>query len=328
MNPAYWTTLALASSMLLVPQPAAAQSAEPQPVAPPTGAATTKAPVDDEQLDWDRIFGAESSPPAGGPTPTTPTPGPAIEPAPAPSPSSPDADTPPSNESSGTRTYAPEQEETIRANRQKAIEVYESLLDDDEAELANITKRLEANEKLAQKYRAKLSQAEQKRRFLQVDFLNRTLQLKQQYEESKLSEEMFASLVEKEDSQYASRIGEVESDVAYYDRELAASEARVQDLSASQDRLQAMRPLGLGGNANAPPGQVRGAAPPPPPPLHARLIGEMSQSMRRISGFRTRHTMDHPSTCDACLRAEAHGQPPGLHLDHQAADETKTRNAR
>ncbi len=225
----------------------------------------------DESIDWDRIFGAgKGAPPADGPAAAAPD---------APRERAP---------------VDPDRERRISRNRRSAIETYEGILNNEDGELEGLETRLANNRRLIAKHRAALDEATGKRRFLQMDFLNRTLQLKKQRDDGKLTPPLFATLVEKEEDSYAVKIADLEDDIQFHQAELDSAVARTSDIGGQTDLIKASRVRGIRAREFAGPGGKKAA----PKPLHERLVGDMRSSLRRVSKFRVRNTMDGVSSFD------------------------------
>lgn len=198
----------------------------------------------------------------------------------------------------------------ILGNYDATLDIYKNILDKQGTDPANIDRRIQSNEEMIGKYRPQLAQAQSELRKMQVEFMNRAFQLKQQKESGQITEEMFGKLITQEEMKQGHRKEALAQDVAFYKDEMTQAEIRLKDLR-EQRRLVAERAAREGKLQE-----------PKKKPGEALLQG-LSGQLEKLSAFQTRFTMDGNVRCRACNDFPHTSPPPQQPGDAPPAKDVK-----
>jgi hypothetical protein len=175
----------------------------------------------------------------------------------------------------------------INGNYDATLAIYQSILDKQGTDPANLDRRIQSNEEMIAKYRPMLVNSENELRKIQVDFMNHAFQLKQQKETGQITEDMFGKMIQQEEMKHGRRRDSLVQDTAFYKDEITQAEIRLKDLK-EQRRQVADRAAREG--RNAAPKKKPGEA----------LFQGLSGTLEKLSGFQTRFTMDGNAHCRQC----------------------------
>ncbi len=294
-----WTVVA-ALLALAAAAPALAQDAPPAPGtafgAPPGGTGGGPAPRD-PLAEW-----APPGVPAPAPAPATrpddpwrlpgdavPVPGPA--PAPAARAGGP-APVTPVGATGGADAFERDEAATreIGRNLDDTIAIYEKILSEQRESTRVDAKRVESNREIIAKYAPELAKFEDEFRKLQVTYMNRTLALKRQREEGKITEATYQKQLGEEYGKYERARQRLTEELAFYREEVGGAEMRAAEFerrrSEKEARLRVERP-DLFEKKRTP---------------AEKAIEGMQSTLQRLSGFETRNTMDSNVLCAHCNR--------------------------
>lgn len=194
----------------------------------------------------------------------------------------------------------------VRTNYQDTLETYENILERASRDTTPIDDRIASNQRLIDTYTPQLEEAQEQYSRLQVDFINRTLELRAQQESGDLSEEALERLIREEESRYRREREQLRADIDFFRQEIQAAQGRlgefrtereVVERRAQQDRERSER-LGR-------PTQ------PPEVPLSQRVFGDVSGRLTRLDPFRPRRTLLGDERCPGCrVVEEPRGETP------------------
>jgi hypothetical protein len=184
----------------------------------------------------------------------------------------------------------------INANYDATVEIYQGILDKQSTDPGNLDRRIKANEEMIAKYRPALVQAESELRKLQVEFMGRAFALKEKRDSGQITEDAFGKAIEQEELKGKRRRDSLQQDIAFYKEEIAAAEARLKDLREKRKAVSERAEK-----------EGKAAAAMRPKPGEALLQG-FSGTLDKLSGFKTRYTMDGNARCPACNSFHGHGE--------------------
>lgn len=189
----------------------------------------------------------------------------------------------------------------IDGNYDATVAIYQNILDKQGYDPANLDRRIQANEEMIARYKPALVCAETELRKMQVDFMNRAFQLKQQKEHGQITDDMFGKLIAQEELKHNRKREGLAQDVEFYKDEIVQAETRLKELR-EQRRLVAER------------AKREGREPPKKKAPGEALFQGFSATLDQLSGFNTRFTMDGGAACRSCNhfhRPEAAHGPQG-----------------
>jgi hypothetical protein len=185
---------------------------------------------------------------------------------------------------------APEQADDsneINANYDVTQSIYEKILEQQANETGAIDKRAASNEDILHRYRPELVKNEQDLRRLQVEFMNRAFQLRQQKDSGQISDEMFQRQIKAEQEKWERRKSAIKGDVDFYREEMGQAEVRLASLKTQKRTIEDKIARDNAGK------------PKPKPPAEALFDG-FNATLDKLNGFQTRFTMDGNVGCKQC----------------------------
>lgn len=220
------------------------------------------------------------APPAGGDDPLAPSPGASADGGPA----AEAAPVDPAEQALQEKRRGKQ----IDRNYQQALDVYDDI-GQPRHQLSSIDKRIANNERIVREYSERLARVGDERRRLQVELFNRTYYLRQQQEKGQIDQATFDRLIAKEEREYEARVKNLKSDIASWEKEVAAASKRLETMRGERRMLQATLPREgrrLRGDPAAKPKMRPGQ----------RLLGALDAQLRQLEKFEPRNTMDdvHP----------------------------------
>ena len=151
-------------------------------------------------------------------------------------------------------------------NYYRALRVYNELLAEEEkAPLRNLLARIEANERLVRRYTADLQELEQRLAELRTEHERRVSALERAVQDSEISKETFARLLEKEKAQFGRKEDEHQQDATLFRQEIAAAKERLAELRAERAELAAVIPRSPAPDVSDPEPETDEADPEEPP---------------------------------------------------------------
>jgi hypothetical protein len=182
----------------------------------------------------------------------------------------------------------------INANYDVTADVYQKILDQQGFDTGSIDKRIAANEEIVSKYKPQLNQVEEELRRIQVDFMNRAFQLRQQKEAGRITDEQFAKALGEEEARWNRRKAGVAGDASFFREETAQAEARLADLKTQKQAMdERIEREGKKKPKKKQPGEA--------------IFEGFSSTLDKLTPFDTRFTMDGNVGCKSC-NSFAHSQ--------------------
>jgi chromosome segregation ATPase len=168
--------------------------------------------------------------------------------------------------------------QTIRRNQEETLKIYERALNNQTTELGNITRRLQVNQGIEQKYRKKLDETREELAKLQSRYLGRTLALKKSLDEGRISKDTYTRLLEEDGEKFRNREAELKEDLQFYEQEIETARKLIRELTLRKELLQIdpFEPEKAGENENNP----------------AVLADRVRSRIDAIAGFREMSVID------------------------------------
>ena len=138
----------------------------------------------------------------------------------------------------GSSPDAPDDSAEISANYNVTEEIYTKILEAQGQNTDGIDKRIASNQDIKNRYRPELVKNEDQMRRLQVDFMNRAFQLKQQKDAGQLSEEAYKRAIEAEQAKADRRKGAIVGDLQFYKEEMTQADVRLAELGGQKRTIE------------------------------------------------------------------------------------------
>lgn len=168
----------------------------------------------------------------------------------------------------------------IQKNYEEALKIYGSVSAGKGADLANVTKRLQANQALEQKYAKLLEQATADLATMRAQYINRTMNLKKGLDEGKLSRDSYDKLLEDDTKKFRNREKELIEDIAFFNEEISNSRKLQKELLVKKELLS-FDPFD--------PGKKEEPAPAGPRP---GIAESLKKTVSELSGYSNKSVLD------------------------------------
>jgi hypothetical protein len=187
------------------------------------------------------------------------------------------------------RELTEEEQAQVARNRQKAIDILDTTLNDNVSDYRTIESRVKNLERLIKDNEANYNSALSRRQRLQVELMQRTLLLKGQFDQGKLTQDIYQKRLAEENQQYVSDKKRLDADVKFYGEELARLRPQLQEQKTRMEVMKQSRP------------ELATALKPKPRP-ELELPNQVNQTLRKLVDFRVRASLGN-ERIDGSVRA-------------------------
>lgn len=128
--------------------------------------------------------------------------------------------------------------ETIRRNQQDTLKIYERSLNRNSTEISNVSRRLQVNHGIIEKYQKSLDETREELAKLQARYVSRTLALKKSLDEGKISQDTYDRLLDEDGQKFRNREAELKEDLEFYSKEIETARKLVKELTLRKELLE------------------------------------------------------------------------------------------
>ena len=177
---------------------------------------------------------------------------------------------------------AEKRDKAIQKNYEDTLKIYGGVAAGKGADLANLSRRLQSNQALEQKYAKLLEGSTGDLASMRAQFINRTMNLKKSVDEGKLSREAYEKLLEEDTKRYRNREKELIEDIAFYNEEISTARRSTKELSVKKELL-AFDPF----DPNKKEEQAKAEA------RREGLAESLKKTVSELSGYKVRSVLDY-----------------------------------
>ncbi len=175
----------------------------------------------------------------------------------------------------------------ISANYDVTEATYLKILETQGVDTGQIDRRIAQNEEIVARFRPQLTTTEEELRKLQVEFMGKAFALRQKKDAGALSDDQFQKAIAAEEGKWNRRKNAVGGDATYFREEVQQAEVRLVQLRTAKKEMD---------ERLAREGKLK---PKKKAPGDAVMEG-FQGTLEKLSGFKTRFTMDGNAGCKHC----------------------------